>query len=166
MLDQPDTHRFNFYWHIGFAACTVAVVVIILAVFMLRVWPDGLPSKGAESNAHAAAIPLAVLGDSNSQSYHDPVWFPMQNGERGGAFRSRTFQWTEVLARCGGRSSIWGHGSNGGGPDQSRADASGLGWPADAHRPSRTISTTSRTRAPPAGISCEADSGRHRGWSR
>ncbi|PNG49234.1 hypothetical protein WDL1P2_00369 (plasmid) [Variovorax sp. WDL1] len=69
---------------------------------MMRVWPNGMPSTGAKSKAHPKVIPLAVLGDSSSQSYHDTVWFPMQNGERGGAHRLQTFQWTEVLARLRG----------------------------------------------------------------
>lgn len=51
----------------------------------------------------AAAIALAVLGDSNSQSYQDYIWSPAGSAERGGALRSRTFQWTEVLMRLRGR---------------------------------------------------------------
>jgi hypothetical protein len=80
----------------------VAAVAIILVALMMRVWPNGMPSTGAKSKAHPKVIPLAVLGDSSSQSYHDTVWFPMQNGERGGAHRLQTFQWTEVLARLRG----------------------------------------------------------------
>jgi hypothetical protein len=49
-----------------------------------------------------AALPLAVLGDSDSHSYHDGVWFPVGSAERGGPYRSTTFQWTEVLARLRG----------------------------------------------------------------
>ncbi|RZL63603.1 MAG: SGNH/GDSL hydrolase family protein [Variovorax sp.] len=48
------------------------------------------------------AIPLAVLGDSNSHSYQDRISFPLGSGLRGGDFQSRTFQWTEVLARLRG----------------------------------------------------------------
>jgi hypothetical protein len=46
----------------------------------------------------AGAVSLAVLGDSGGHSYQDSLVFVAPN-ERGGAFRSVTFQWTEVLAR-------------------------------------------------------------------
>lgn len=46
----------------------------------------------------AGAISLAVLGDSGGHSYQDSLLFVAPH-ERGGAFRSVTFQWTEVLAR-------------------------------------------------------------------
>lgn len=62
--------------------------------------------EGGESGGHAAspakAIPLAVLGDSNSHSYHDSLSFPPQAGERGGAWRANTLQWTEVVNRLRG----------------------------------------------------------------
>ncbi|MEJ7687647.1 MAG: hypothetical protein WKG52_11990 [Variovorax sp.] len=58
--------------------------------------PD--PGEGNSS----AAIPLAVLGDSNSHSYQDQISFPADSKERGGARRPQTFQWTEVLARMRG----------------------------------------------------------------
>jgi hypothetical protein len=38
-------------------------------------------------------IPLAVLGDSDSHIYHDPV----NHIERGGAYHHVTYQWTEIL---------------------------------------------------------------------
>ena len=44
------------------------------------------------------AIPLAVLGDSDSHAYHDELSFPPGGAKRGGVFRAGTFQWTEVLA--------------------------------------------------------------------
>lgn len=43
-------------------------------------------------------IRLAVLGDSDSHAYQDDLNMP-EPGARGGAFRTATFQWTEVLAR-------------------------------------------------------------------
>ncbi|MDM0114230.1 SGNH/GDSL hydrolase family protein [Variovorax sp. J22R133] len=51
----------------------------------------GTPSK----------IPFAVMGDSNSMSFQDHL--SIQGPEqRGGAFRDRTFQWGEVIARLRG----------------------------------------------------------------
>ncbi len=47
-------------------------------------------------------IALAVLGDSSSHSYQDSLTFPPGYADRGGAFRARTYQWTEVLARLRG----------------------------------------------------------------
>ena len=61
------------------------------------------------------AIPLAVLGDSNSHSYQDRISFPVTSGLRGGEYRRRTLQWTEVVARLRpgaidpGPWSQWGH---------------------------------------------------------
>ncbi|CAG9224158.1 conserved exported hypothetical protein [Paraburkholderia tropica] len=46
------------------------------------------------SPASAGRVNIAVLGDSDSQSYYD--------GQRGGAWRATTWQWTEVLARLRG----------------------------------------------------------------
>lgn len=66
------------------AACRTASFAIMGTVIALNAW---------------SAVPIGVLGDSGSQSYHDTIWFPLDKGERGGALRARTFQWTEVLAR-------------------------------------------------------------------
>ncbi|WP_036004794.1 SGNH/GDSL hydrolase family protein [Paraburkholderia caribensis] len=46
-------------------------------------------------------IRLAVLGDSDSQSYHDPRMSRDPNA-RGGPWRTTTWQWTEVLAQLRG----------------------------------------------------------------
>lgn len=53
-------------------------------------------------NSPRTTIALAVLGDSSSHSYQDSKSFPLGSTSRGGAFRARTFQWTEVLARLRG----------------------------------------------------------------
>lgn len=50
-------------------------------------------------NAPPSVVALAVLGDSSSHSYQDRLSFPPNSADRGGIFRARTFQWTEVLAR-------------------------------------------------------------------
>ncbi len=46
-----------------------------------------------------SSIPVGVLGDSDSHSYHDRVWSP---AARGGAYRANTFQWTEVVTKLRG----------------------------------------------------------------
>jgi hypothetical protein len=76
-------------------------------------------------SAGTTAIPMGVLGDSGSQAYHDLAWFPLDKGERGGAFRSRTFQWTEVLARLRGNELDQGPWTHGVRPD---AMAQGREW--------------------------------------
>ena len=45
---------------------------------------------------------LAVLGDSDSDAYHDRVLIPEDGSKRGGALRASTWQWTEVLAQLRG----------------------------------------------------------------
>ena len=51
----------------------------------------------AEIETPAGAIPLAVLGDSDSHAYQDSILIPLSSGKRGGKFRATTLQWTEVL---------------------------------------------------------------------
>lgn len=45
-----------------------------------------------------ARLLIAILGDSDSQSYHDSVSL-RGSGLRGGVYRASTFQWTEIWAR-------------------------------------------------------------------
>ncbi|MEJ8856066.1 SGNH/GDSL hydrolase family protein [Variovorax robiniae] len=74
-------------------ACVVAVVAV---------WGDGMADGTAASHAAmapAGSMPIAVIGDSNSHSYQDSITFPPGSEERGGALRSHTFQWIEVIAR-------------------------------------------------------------------
>jgi len=47
-------------------------------------------------------VPLAILGDSDSHSFHDRTHFPPRGDERGGQFRDITFNWPEMLARLRG----------------------------------------------------------------
>jgi lysophospholipase L1-like esterase len=82
----------------------VAVVLGAMAVVLtLTIWSDGMGSAPKNPNPPSTSIPIAVLGDSNSQSYQDYNWFPATSNERGGPRRARTFQWTEVLARMRGQ---------------------------------------------------------------
>ncbi|OUM03610.1 hypothetical protein A8M77_04870 [Variovorax sp. JS1663] len=79
-------------------------LVVAAGALTLGLWSDGMPNDISPSGAAASgAIPLAVLGDSNSHAYQDHAWFPADTIERGGPLRSRTFQWTEVLARLRGQ---------------------------------------------------------------
>ncbi|MEP9322585.1 SGNH/GDSL hydrolase family protein [Paraburkholderia phymatum] len=55
----------------------------------------------AGSTGSAGRIRLAVLGDSNNQSYHDTLLLS-DPSLRGGTFRTTTYQWTEILARLRG----------------------------------------------------------------
>ena len=84
----------------GIVMLAGAVLVAGLsAAAILVLGSDGM-SAGTETRpVPAGAISLAVLGDSNSHSYQDRIAFPPGSAERGGALRSRTFQWTEVLGR-------------------------------------------------------------------
>ena len=59
----------------------------------------------AASGIDGAPLPsihLAVLGDSDSHSYADKIWFPANGSLRGGKYREQTLQWTEVLATLRG----------------------------------------------------------------
>ena len=87
--------------HAGLAAGAV-VVLVLAAITILAPWGRGLANDLALDAAPPQAIPLAVLGDSNSHSYQDRITFPPGTPERGGARRAQTFQWTEVLARLRG----------------------------------------------------------------
>ena len=53
------------------------------------------------SEPPSGRVRLAVLGDSNSQSYHDTLMLG-DPGARGGQWRATTWQWTEVLAQLRG----------------------------------------------------------------
>lgn len=53
----------------------------------------------AAQPTHGPRLRLAVLGDSDSHSYHDYVLIPRVSGKRGGKWRDATWQWTELLAR-------------------------------------------------------------------
>lgn len=81
-------------WLAGLAITLCAA----LAWGLLR-WGSGLPAEARHRSVPATAIPLAILGDSNSHSYQDRLSFPEASGERGGSNQARTFQWGEILAR-------------------------------------------------------------------
>jgi hypothetical protein len=77
-------------------------VALCVAAAALTMRFGGEPIPSAASPAPATALPFAVLGDSNSHSYQDDLWFPPGSGQRGGDLHATTFQWIEVLARLRG----------------------------------------------------------------
>ena len=87
-------------------AAVLAGAAAVVAGLAVMLWPD--PRRPVEVQGVGTlqqpdtAIPLAVLGDSNSHSYQDRISFPLASGERGGVLRAGTLQWTEVLARLRG----------------------------------------------------------------
>jgi hypothetical protein len=66
--------------------------------YLLRRVPAAV---AAEPAVQTGRIRFAVLGDSDSQSYHDTLMFG-DPSLRGGPNRATTWQWTEVLARLRG----------------------------------------------------------------
>jgi hypothetical protein len=77
-------------------ALVVGLAGLCLTVLVLR---GGDPPA---DNSPRTTIALAVLGDSSSHSYQDSLSFASGSSSRGGAFRARTFQWIEILARLRG----------------------------------------------------------------
>ena len=84
-------------WRTGLVVAFCAA----LAWALLR-WGSDLPDEVRHRSVSATAVPLAILGDSNSHSYQDRISFPMRSGQRGGVNHARTFQWGEILARLRG----------------------------------------------------------------
>ncbi|QPC32949.1 SGNH/GDSL hydrolase family protein [Caldimonas thermodepolymerans] len=81
----------------GLLTCVVVVAVgAAVAIVQLDADAGRDVVEGAMSQW---AVPLAVLGDSDSHAYHDTLHFPPGSPARGGPYRAITFQWTEVLAR-------------------------------------------------------------------
>lgn len=77
---------------------SIATVLAALGLVTLVRWDSVTPVD----HSPPTMIALAVLGDSGSHSYQDKLSFPPGSSDRGGAFRARTFQWTEVMARLRG----------------------------------------------------------------
>jgi hypothetical protein len=80
--------------------------VLAVTGLFVRLGVPGLFHRPPAAVAAASELPsgrirFAVLGDSDSQSYHDTL---MLGGPdmRGGPWRTTTWQWTEVLARLRG----------------------------------------------------------------
>ncbi|RZI86277.1 MAG: SGNH/GDSL hydrolase family protein [Rubrivivax sp.] len=74
----------------------LALLLVITAWWLYRSSSAGAPAEGAVA---ASTFSLAILGDSDSHSYHDRVSFPASHAQRGGAFHDITWQWGEVLSQ-------------------------------------------------------------------
>jgi hypothetical protein len=73
------------------------------AIAWLEAKRDSAAPTSAEERTMPSALPrpLAVLGDSDSAGYQDRISLP-DEAARGGDYRERTLQWTEVLAKLRG----------------------------------------------------------------
>ena len=94
------------------------IYLLLLGGLAFWLWSmRSAPLSLAPGESIPGAIPLAVLGDSDSHSYQDRITFPSGGLKRGGAYRETTLQWTEVLARLRGQRldpGDWGvHGTRG-----------------------------------------------------
>ena len=88
---------------LGVAFC--CALTVAGAAFAKLAVPDLFNRQAAAVSSASAGtsgrIRFAVIGDSDSQSYHDSLMLG-DRGERGGPWRATTWQWTEVLARLRG----------------------------------------------------------------
>jgi len=86
------------------AAFCCALAMAGLGLMRLAVpdlFPGPLAAVAAGTAQPSGRIRFAVLGDSDSQSYHDTLLLG-DPGLRGGSRRATTWQWTEILARLRG----------------------------------------------------------------
>lgn len=81
----------------------IGAALVATAVLAFKMWSDGLPSQFMNRSVPTTAIPMAVLGDSNSHSFQDRIAFPAGSPDRGGALRARTYNWTDALVRLRGK---------------------------------------------------------------
>ncbi|MBL8520440.1 MAG: hypothetical protein JNK75_07180 [Betaproteobacteria bacterium] len=73
--------------------CVLLASVVACAVALHALAPEVFERHKRRG---PGAIPLAIVGDSNSHSYHDSIMLSKPS-VRGGTFRASTWQWTEVL---------------------------------------------------------------------
>ena len=98
----------------GFRRAVIAGWTLAASVFASTAWGDDLPDNVLNRKVPSTAIPMAVLGDSNSHSFQDRVAFPAGTGERGGPLHARTFNWTEIVDKLRGKEidsgawTVWG----------------------------------------------------------
>lgn len=66
---------------------------------MLDLLPDGFRADPPPRfSPEDRRVPIAFLGDSDSQGYQDSVWYGPANGLRGGEYHAGSFSWTEILS--------------------------------------------------------------------
>lgn len=100
----------------GLAAATIAGVAF-LVFKALSDSPDTTASSTMSTVLPSAStrIPLGILGDSDSHSFHDTLSFAATPKARGGRYRANTFNWPEVLDQLRGDQidlgswGIWGN---------------------------------------------------------
>lgn len=94
-----------FRWRAALLVALCGALAIAGLMVVRLVVPDAFPrplaALAASSAPPSGRIRFAVLGDSDSQSYHDSLLLG-DPSLRGGARRATTWQWTEVLARLRG----------------------------------------------------------------
>jgi hypothetical protein len=85
------------------AFCSALTVASLIYVRLALPYPFRRPpaAVAAGSAVPSGSIRFAVLGDSDSQSFHDSLTLA-DPSLRGGPYRATTWQWTEVLARLRG----------------------------------------------------------------
>lgn len=79
-------------------ALLFVLVLLIGSVFFLIRTSSSWPLSAWATAVAPGKVSLAILGDSDSHSYHDEVSFPLGHAQRGGHFHDITWQWGEVLA--------------------------------------------------------------------
>jgi len=82
----------------GIAAIAIAGVALLVSRG-LSDSPDATNSSTMNTvrPTHPTRIPLGILGDSDSHSFHDSLAFAAMPEARGGRYRASTFNWPEML---------------------------------------------------------------------
>lgn len=80
--------------HCAVPLSRVPAICVVLMSAMLAAVPTA-PTLAAPPGGK---VSMAIMGDSNSLSYQDRISLPNPD-QRGGAYRSRTLNWGEVIAR-------------------------------------------------------------------
>lgn len=98
------------FWALASGAIVFAALTIVLIIRAIRDDPDRELVKTLSTGT-----PMAVLGDSDSHSFHDRLAFHSNPAARGGSYRETTFNWPEILARLRGNEidlgpwGVWGN---------------------------------------------------------
>ena len=79
-------------------AALVTVAIACIAIVLL----SDSGERPSDARLQQTRVPIAVLGDSDSHSFHDRKYFPHGSDHRGGKYRPITFNWPEVLMRLRG----------------------------------------------------------------
>jgi hypothetical protein len=108
--------RFRIVSLVAFCGALTVAGLIFAESAVPYVFRRSPAAVAAGSAVPSSRIRFAVLGDSDSQSYHDALAL-RDPSMRGGSYRGTTWQWTEVLARLRGDRidfgawGAWGTGS-------------------------------------------------------